>query len=154
MKVQKGFAAVVVLSTATLFTGCQKATTTEAPSPAAAAAPATAPVPKFTFVNAALAKSVPPTGEINAETSFSTKDNIQAVAILEGKDGTADVKVEVLGSDGAKVMENTSSGPVVGKAAIATELAAPQAGWVPGSYTAKYYLDGIPSWEVKFNITQ
>ena len=150
MKIQKSVVIAIIVSAATLFTGCQKAST-DAPASATAA-----PVPaaKFTFLNAALAKDIPPTGEINAQTSFAAKDKIQAVAILEGKEGTASVKVEVQSADGTKVMENTSSGPVVGKAAIATELVAPQAGWTPGSYTAKFYLDGVPSWEVKFNIAQ
>lgn len=147
--IKHSFAITFALA-AVLLAGCQP---TEQAAPSAASAPAPAQA-KFTFLNAALAKQVPPSGEIEAIKTFAPNDTIQAVAILEGKEGNAQIKVEVLDKQGSKITEGTNSGAVVLKAAIPVELKAPQGEWGEGDYVAKFYLDGVPSWEVKFNIAK
>lgn len=129
--------------------GCQP---TEPASNASTNAAATPAVSAFKFLNAALAKSVPASGEIDAVTTFAPNDTIQAVAVLEGKEGTAQIKVEILDKDGNKVSEGTNSGAVVLKAAIPVEFKAPEGGWAPGAYVAKFYMDGVPNWELQFTV--
>lgn len=133
--------------------GCQ-----QAEQPATATPPGvTAQVPvasKLTFLNAALAKEVSASGDITAIKAFAPTDTIHAFAILEGKEGSTQIRVEILDKQGNIIAEGVSSGNVILKAAIPVELTAPQGGWLPGDYVAKFYMDGVPSWEIQFIVAQ
>lgn len=137
-----------------LLAGCQKsvvppATTGSAP---AQGSEAVAPAASLTLVNAVLASTLPASGEINPVTTFAPADSFNAVAVIEGDAAQAAVRAEILNSAGEVVAQGATDAPVATKAAVAVPMQAPQGGWSPGAYTARFYLDGVPSWEVEFTV--
>lgn len=139
-----------------VLVACKRNDTQMSASGSAATAPvaeAAAPAaPKLTVLNAVLAKEVLASGEITAVTTFSPQAEIKAVAIIEGQEGVANVKVELLAADGSKVADGTASAPVAVKAAVPVTLTPPTGGWAAGEYTARFFLQDLPSWEVKYTI--
>ncbi len=116
----------------------------------ASAGSVTKPV-TYKLVNAALAKEVSASGEINALTNFAPDDNVIGVAILEGSEGKPAIKVEIISSSGVVISSGEASEAINIKSAVQVPLkfSSPVE---EGAYSAKFYVDNVPSWEVPFTI--
>lgn len=147
---------VLALAFAVITTsGCQRSEVAPAATavPQTQAAVAPTPASSLKLVNAVLATELPESGDINPVTTFASADAFSAVAIIEGQQGQATVRVEILNSDGQVVAQGAREAAVVTKAAIAMPIEVPQGSWSPGAYIARFYLGNVPSWEVAFTIT-
>ncbi len=132
------------------------------PTASPASAEASVAAPRAVFVNAALG------GEMAADglgikdvvSQFGSSDPIIATAKVEPKPGTASggsppvvsLSVEILDAAGNLVAAREADVTVAEPVAGLLHLEAPESGWPAGTYVARFALDGVPGWEVSFQV--
>ena len=146
---------LAIASALVLAAGCTKpvpAETATTPAPAATTeAPATAPVMLF---NAYTSNALTPEG-IPGEPAkvFKTSDKIYVGAVVHGEAASSTIKVEWTAEGASAPSSDETSMPVKSASVAAVDLtkAAPLA---PGKYNVLVYLDGVPGWELAFDVQE
>lgn len=142
----------LVLTFAFLLAGCSQKETDGAASADHAnsiSAPVKVPV---TLNNAYMAKTLDANHMAVAPTTdFNVADKIYVGVVLHGQAALVKVKVEWSLADGSELSSQETALPVA-TAAVATLELSRAAPLKMGDYKAVVFLDGKPSWELKFKV--
>lgn len=113
--------------------------------------PAAAPA---TLYNAYTASSLTPEGVAGEPGKvFKTSDRIYVGAVVHGQAASSTIKVEWTGNGATSPSSTETSIPVTGASVATVELT--QAGQLAaGNYKVLVYLDGVPGWELAFEVAQ
>ena len=148
----------LAISMAAACTKPMPAETGAAPAPAADSSPmpttdkpAAAPA---TLYNAYTASSLTPEGVAGEPGKvFKTSDRIYVGAVVHGQAASSTIKVEWTGNGATSPSSTETSIPVTGASVATVELT--QAGQLAaGNYKVLVYLDGVPGWELAFEVAQ